>query len=85
MKNIRFLSEKFHFLVVKLSVYLNRLVFVMSRTVNIVLSTIMEDYRLLAEAVVSLTAVRLTGFPIWSVQQGNMTTSITVALENYKL
>ena len=32
MKNIRFfLSENFHFLVVKFSVYLNRLVFVMSR------------------------------------------------------
>ena len=30
MKNIRFLSENFHFSVVKLSIYLNRLVFVMS-------------------------------------------------------
>ena len=29
MKNIRFLSENFHFLVVKFSGYLNRLVFVM--------------------------------------------------------
>ena len=34
MKNIRiFLSENFHFLVVKFSVYLNRNVFVMSATV----------------------------------------------------
>ena len=29
MKNISFLSENFHFLVVKFSVYLNRRVFVM--------------------------------------------------------
>ena len=31
MKNIRILSENFQFLVVKFSVYLNRLVFVMNR------------------------------------------------------
>ena len=31
MKNIGFLFENFHFLVVKFSVYLNRLVFVMKR------------------------------------------------------
>ena len=29
MKNIRFFSENFHFLVVKFSIYLNRQVFVM--------------------------------------------------------
>ena len=32
MKNIRILSENFHFLVVKCSIYLNRLVFVMFRS-----------------------------------------------------
>ena len=36
MKNIRiFLSENFHFLVVKFSVYLNRRVFVMRKVVTI--------------------------------------------------
>ena len=36
MKNIRvFLSENFHFLEVKFSVYLNRRVFVMLRTITI--------------------------------------------------
>ena len=39
MKNIRiFLSENFHFLVVKFSVYLNRHVFVMDTTLTILLS-----------------------------------------------
>ena len=32
MKNIEFLSDNFHFLLVKCSVYLNRLVFVMSKS-----------------------------------------------------
>ena len=37
MKNIRiFLSENFHFLVVKFSVYLNRHVFVMCRCINVI-------------------------------------------------
>ena len=34
MKNIRILSENFHFLVVKVSVYLNKRVFVMERLIR---------------------------------------------------
>ena len=40
MKNIKtFLSENFHFLVLKVSVYLNRRVFVMQYNTNILLAS----------------------------------------------
>ena len=41
MKNIRFfLSEKFHFLVVKVSVYMNRRVIVMINSIQIYLQNV---------------------------------------------
>ena len=39
-KHRKFLSENFHFLVVKFSVYLNRHVFVMQKTYNLTFSVI---------------------------------------------
>ena len=38
----------------------------------------MEDYRLPAGAVGSLKALSLSGFPVWSVQQGEENTILTV-------
>ena len=42
----------------------------------------MEDYRLPAGAVGSLKALSLSGFPVWSVQQGEENTILTVTWKN---